>query len=236
MILAALGGCSSSAGISTDFKRPPSERADIEERQFTSGPIRIPESAPFNFTSYRSGQTETGQGVTQPAGKNGVSSKVEAKNGGSAWAEFDLGYTFDLVGPRPQAGVVRLRLKSTRTQKLEHPATTSGPSGESSTSSGQLRFVVKDSNGRLLRDENLLAGGGERSPTDVQQSHELAFDVPFEPGLGYYLVIAGRCDVQTISGDSATVTLGINDASLEIGLKGSDSAKASASTVGSSAP
>src|SRR4030095_16193383 len=91
----AVSGCGQSEGISTDFKKPAVERTDIDLKSGKK-PILIPAETAFNYNSFRSGQAGSGQGSATPKGKDGVLCKVHAENGGSAWAEFNLGYTFDM--------------------------------------------------------------------------------------------------------------------------------------------
>lgn len=227
-LLGAFGisGCGDNEGISTDFKKPASERTDIDLKSGSNKPLQIPGEEAFNFNSLRSGQTGSGQGSAAPQGKNGVLCKAHAENGGGAWAEFNLGYTFDMVGPSSPA-VVRVRLKASRKQVLSQAPTTTAPATDSTTTGGQLKFLVKDTGGAVIKDEILVSGTGDKGPRDVEQSQDVAFDVNFQNGKGYYLVIAGRCSVDTAAGETADVTMDISDASIEIKWGENGAAKSS---------
>ncbi len=49
--------------------------------------------------------------------------------------------------------------------------------------------------------------------------NDLSFDVRFESGKGYYLIIAGRCEAKAGSGREATVDVSVHDVSLDIDWK-----------------
>jgi hypothetical protein len=68
-----------------------------------------------------------------------------------------------------------------------------------------------------------------KTQREVAQSQDVAFDVKFESGKGYYLVVAGRCSVETVAGETAEVVLDISDAAIEIKWGEIGSAKSSIS-------
>jgi len=211
--VAGLTGCGGSAG--SMVKKSAAERPDWDRSMAQKGTLRLPSEASFNYTSFQSGQSQPGRGEASPVGKAGAMCRAQASEGGSAWAEFLLGYCFDNTSGASLDAVIKLRLKAARRQ-----ATPSGrasdPAAAPPVLSSSLRFFVKDTNGRTIRSEDLFSESSERSPSSEASTHELAFDVRFEPDRGYYLVLKGRVQAETRASQSAEVSLEASDASMDI--------------------
>lgn len=89
----------------------------------------------------------------------------------------------------------------------------------------QLRFVVKDSYGAVLRDENLLSDAATKGGSQSSRTHELAFDLSFEPDRGYYLVLVGRSEVTGGKGQSASASIEVSGMSIEVDCSGAGATK-----------
>lgn len=205
-----IGGCLSALGLSTgcgggsDFEikvsRPAAERPDVTSNDaiVAKGTLRLPADQPFNMASHSSGQTGggTGQSETKDTGSARASAKVEGT--GSAFGEFQLGYCFDNTGAAPLAAVIRLKTK------CSHKLELSG--AERAQAVSALTFFVKDSNGTTLHSEPLIHGEAQTRPHQWSGNEETVIETRFEPGMGYYIVIAGRASVdatmpQTVNAD-----------------------------------
>jgi hypothetical protein len=110
---------------------------------------------------------------------------------------------------------VKVRLRLSSTVASERVAVK--PEGSPTTAAINLTFYLKDSNGILLKKEELLANDLEKGAGTNSTVHEVAFPARFEPGKGYYLVIGGRTDVQAAKGESVNCSLAVTECSMEIG-------------------
>lgn len=230
-------GCGGGGQMNTDFRRPASERPDLNEPLLSGGSITIPAREGFNFRSFPSGQVGDGQGASGQVGTDGAMCRASVQADGSAWGEFQLGYTFDNATNRRVAALVKLRLKATESGRVSgETASPSGSNGKSGTGDStadaspasamnQLRFVVKDSYGAVLRDENLLSDAATKGGSQSSRTHELAFDLSFEPDRGYYLVLVGRSEVTGGKGQSASASIEVSGMSIEVDCSGAGATK-----------
>ncbi len=211
-----------------DVRKPAAERPDFDKTAAARGALKIPASDAFNYTSFRSGQSGSGRGESKPDGKSGATCHAEAAEGSDAWGEFQLGFCFDNSGDAPLDAVVKLNVKVTEKSQLQG-GDDSNKDQPAPVAKGTLTFFIKDSNGSVIKTENLLANSLGKGPNSAGIVHELAFDARFEANRGYYLMMAGRSEAQAGQGQSASVALGVKDASLEIAWRPAASASASES-------
>jgi hypothetical protein len=191
------------------------------------GGVEIPGAAEFNYTTVRSGQTGQARGEAKQVGKSGAVSTVEAGADGSGWAESTLGYCFDNTSGSKLDAAVHLKLRVSQQVEgvVAQPQTIDNATSAKST----LQFLIKDTNGRTLRTENLLTGDLATGSGSASTTHDLVYATTFEPDKGYYLVIAGRVDVAAGGGQSSRMSLEIADASMSISWKAAAPAQADAS-------
>ncbi len=221
IILFSLAGCGGGGQMNMDFRRPASERPDLGEPVLSGGAISIPAKEAFNFRSFPSGQVGGGQGASGQVGPDGAMCRADAKTDGSAWGEFQLGYTFDNAASRRVPALVKLRLNVSESGDVSGVATASADEGATVASAvNQLRFVVKDSFGAVLRDENLLSGGAKQGGSRSERSHDVAFEIALEPDRGYYLVLVGRSEVTSSAGQSALASLNVSGLSIDVDCSG----------------
>lgn len=212
-------GCGGGGGIGTDVKKPASERPDIDRAAATSGALVIPANQAFNLTSFKSGQTETARGAAEMVGNDGATCRAEARKTGSAWGEFQLGYCFDNVTDARLDATVKVRF----TVKEAISAEEAGDESASAmpTATNALVFFIKDAtNGPEIKKEELLSSDIEKGAGSTNTAHDLVFDGRFEPGHGYYLVIAGRTDVRAVPSQSVACSLDVTNCSMEIAWRG----------------
>ncbi len=206
--------CGGGGDATTEVKMAAAERPDIDRAATSRGAISLPASEAFNYQSCRSGQSEAGRGESKVLGKDGAVCRAEADQGGSAWSEFQLGYSFDNLVQEPLDAVIKLRLKVAESNvvKGQAPEEDEEPTSAATT----LRFFIKDSNGSTLKDNNLLSSSVMTGPKQAGVRQELVFDARFEPDRGYYLIVAGRADVQASDEQSVSVQIEVTEVSLEI--------------------
>lgn len=238
-------GCGGSTDVSTAIRRPAAQRPDIDAARTAAGSLAVPTGQPFNIVSFKSGQDGAARGESKAAGENGASCRAEASAGGSAWAEFQLGYCFDNVTGAPLKAAVRLRLAAAESharRPMADPAAgrpdagqsdvkTSPPSTQprpadagvvrgTSTVATVLKFFIKDSNGLVVRQEDLVSTDLEKGSRSVAGEHDLVFDVQFEPQRGYYLVVAGRTELTAGGSEAVESSLGVTRCSFDIAWQG----------------
>lgn len=211
-----------------DVRKPAAERPDFDKTVAARGAVKIPASDPFNYTSFRSGQSGSGRGDSKADGKNGATCHAEAAEGSDAWGEFQLGFCFDNSGDAPLDAVVKLHVKVSEKSQIRGNAD-DNKDLPAPTAKSTLTFFIKDSNGSVIKTENLLANSQGKGPNSTGIVQELAFDSRFEPNRGYYLMMAGRSEAMAGQGQTASVALELKDASLEIVWRPAESASASES-------
>jgi hypothetical protein len=185
--------------------------------------LTIPGDAVFNLTSFKSGQAGTARGTAEAVGANGATCLAEASDGGSAWGEFQLGYCFDNESGVALEAAVKLRLTATESASggpepgsPQHGSSAGEAGGATTTSTNALRFFIKDTNGLVIKEEDLLSSNLEKGPDSSGTTYDLVFDARFEPNRGYYLVLGGRTEVQAEESHRVSASLSIGQYGLQI--------------------
>jgi hypothetical protein len=228
-------GCGG-GGPGTDIQRKASDRPDVTGPNASSGRFLIPAEVPFNITSFKSGQSGAARGTSEQIGTNGAVCRADAREGGSAWGEVQLGYCLDnATGKGLQAvAKVRVRVKGSIAAEEQIPK----QNGRSVASNGLL-FFVKDTYGLILRQEPLYSQDLEKGSGATTTSHDLAFDVRLEPDRGYYFAISGRSDAQAAPAQAVNCSLEVSEFGIELSwqpVSAAQSTKEAAQPAGSSAP
>ncbi len=220
--VALLTGCGGDGGVSQNVRRSASERPDVGPAQVTAGGVTIPGDAVFNLTSFKSGQAGTARGTAEAVGANGATCLAEASDGGSAWGEFQLGYCFDNESGVPLEAAVKLRLTATESASdgpvpgSPQPGSTAGQAGGETKSTNALRFFIKDTNGLVIKEEDLLSSDLAKGPDSSGTTYDLVFDARFEPNRGYYLVLGGRTEVQAEESHRVSASLSVGQCGFQI--------------------
>jgi hypothetical protein len=247
---ALIGGCGGGGGVDMTVHKFAPQRPDVDLAHASSGALSIPTAQPFNITSFKSGQDGAARGESKAVGANGADCRAEARDGGSAWADFQIGYCFDNVAKVPLSAAVKLRLTVTESGGIQHatvgasdpvgaqqpkeaadagalaPTTTqkSGhlPDGSKATTTALafLKFFIKDTNGLIVKEQSLISDEMEKGPHSGSDVRDVVFDARFEPDRGYYLVVAGRTEVQTVPGRSVQVAMNVTQCTLDIVWQG----------------
>jgi len=224
---AFLPGCGG-GNIGTNVRKPASERPDVDRAVTAMGTLTIPADKPFNLTAFMSGQASStsflsgqvgaARGEAEAVGNDGAMCRAEARNDGSAWGEFQLGYCFDNTTGVPLDATVKLRFTTSES--------TTGRQGDAETqnatisSESTLTFFIKDTNGLVIKKEELLSSSLEKGHDSIGSTHDLVFDVRFGPNRGYYLMLAGRTDVESDAPHSIATSLSVSQYLLQIEWRG----------------
>lgn len=204
-----------------NLRIPAAERPDVDASVVARGTISLPGKTPFNLKSFVSNQENDGRGEATAVGADGAVCRAEAHDGGSAWGRFVLGYDFDNDTSGPLEAVVKVRVRHMESNNVSKGA---GDEQSTSSTSTGLVFRIQDTNGVVVRSEDLASGSLSEGPRAVTRSHELSFDARFESGRGYYLAIYGRCEAKAGPSKSAEVSLEISEYNLDIAWKPAESA------------
>ncbi|MFQ5501514.1 MAG: hypothetical protein ACE5EQ_04340 [Phycisphaerae bacterium] len=205
-------GCSG-GNLDTSVRMSATVRPDIGPALVAAGSMAIPEQTPFVYRRFNSAQQgDSARGEARAISTDGAGCRAEVSGEGSAWGSFKLGHCFDNLTGKPLDAVVKVRLGVD--WSLDHRTAKAPASG-----TGSLVFFVKDTHAIELRRETLLSSDLEKGPTTAVPHHELVFDARLEPGLGYYFILAGRVDVASEAGQSATVEMNVTDVAIEIDWK-----------------
>jgi hypothetical protein len=203
-------GCGGSFEIKVS--RPPDQRPDLGDDIAARGPIKLPSGTPFNLVSPSSRENGTCDARCTASPTGAASARVAAENGGSGWAEFQVGYTFDHTGKQPLGAVIEL------TVELQQLIETSG-NDPASTSRVNVVFLIKDTNGRTLHNETLLANSSERGARRWSARQSTALDATFDPEFGYYVVVAARVEATSAAGQKAAAQLEMKQCEMTITWK-----------------
>ena len=211
LLTAALSGC---GGDSFEIKvaKPANERPDFSDDIAAKGPLHMPSPTPFNLVSpsLRENGICDAQCGADPSGKAAAS--VEASDGGSGWAEFQVGYTFDLTGKQPIAAVVEVTVDMTQVIEVSSLDL-------ANTAKVNVILMVKDSNGTTLHSDTLLANNSESGARSWAARPTIAFDVKFAPDFGYYVVVAARIEAASAAGQKASARLEMKQCEMTISWK-----------------
>lgn len=214
--VAGLAGCGG-GGTTAEVKLPESERPDIDAAAASSGALTIPGTAEFNYSAFSSHQTGVGRGESKRSGPAGAMCRAECQAGGSAWGEFQFGYTFDNKTGQPLDAVIKLRVKIAENNEAKSSVPVDAPGAPVATN--LLTFFIRDSIGTDLKTTNLLASTVTKGPKTSVNQREEVFDVRFEPDRGYYLIVSGRSEVQAEEAESLAASVEASDIAIEITWK-----------------
>lgn len=213
-----------------EVKLPEAKRYDLDQSMAARGSVTVPGTSEMNYSSFRSGQTGAGRGESKRSGAAGAICLAECEPEGSGWGEFQIGYSFDNKSGRALDATVKLRLKVTETNEVKREAPVGAEDNTAATTS--LRFFIKDTVGREIKSDNILASSLALGPRSSGKQQELIFDTRFEPERGYYLIVAGRSEVSSEQGRAVAASVEVTDMSLEIAWKPAPAESPAAQSAG----
>lgn len=210
LVMAMLAvGCSGGADFGESITIPQEQHTKVADAFGAGKALHLPTDMPFNVTdAQRFSQGDaTAESAVDGAGKARCSAR--AGKDGSAWAEFELGQVLSNRGDKP--------FDTTATFNVTYSYRMAG--GVSARSATPDKFVLKvyimDSN-RHVRRMMLAELDPAKGPTTWTGTQSPAFDVTFEPGLAYHLVLAGRVEVSGDEGRSPSAEIEVKSLEIEI--------------------
>ncbi|MFO0972606.1 MAG: hypothetical protein U1A27_04075 [Phycisphaerae bacterium] len=220
LLTCGLGACSDDT-FTLKISRPADERPDYSDPPGASA-VHVPGEQPFNLVPFTSGQNGHGSGQASATPAGNASAKGQAENGGSAFGEFQLGYAFDYAGKKPGGAVVHVKLEASQATETD--------GGDADTSAAAtLTLLVKDSNGLALHTEPLLVGKSPGGTKALSAAETSTLDLPLAPGVGYYIVVAGRVDAKSATGKhSASAALDVKGCAITLEWRSGGEARAAA--------
>ncbi len=205
----SIAGCSQ-AGYGESVSVPPEQRASLASGFAKGARISVPSDAEFNLHETQRGSDGTGQAKSS-AGSNGTASCTAASNGeGSAHAEFQLGYVLDNRG----AEALDVNVQFNVDYKWAMRSSASYVSTEADFLG--LRVYIRDSNQKTLRELSMAHIAPFSGPTQRSVVESQVFDLSMEPGLSYYLVLAGRTAVGGGAESPVQSEIQVNSLSIEL--------------------
>lgn len=219
--MAAIGAWSGCDNDASEIKlsTPADLRPDVTEATAATGPIRLPTPTEFNLTPFTSNESGACAAKAKSTRDGSAMATVDASDGGSGWAEFQLGYVFDNTGSGPLHGLVELSADFSQ-------MTLTNTDDPMNTGTVMVRFLIKDSNGTTLHNEALVESGTEAGPRKLSAQQTTMVDAEFQPGLGYYVLLSARSAATSTKGNTAKAGVEIKNCKMSISWLPVESRKA----------
>lgn len=206
--VAIVTGCGGGDDIGFDVSIPQSRHLRIDRPTGAEGSTILPPDRPFNVADAQR-RSEGSARATSSAAPDGIASCVaDVSRGGSAVASFQVGHVVAYHGSAPfNAAVIfdvvyECELQAYQTQYGDAPI--------------RLKAYVMDSNRQVLGEVMLVAGDADRLPTRWSGSQAPSFDVTFEPGLAYHLIVAGHVEVSCVDTTGPTASLSVTSVDIRV--------------------
>lgn len=214
----AWSGCDNDAS-EIKLSTPADLRPDVTSALSAKGPIRLPSPTEFNLMPYTSNENGACASKAKATKDGNATATVDASDGGSGWAEFQLGYTFDNTSGGPLHGLVELSADFSQ-------MTSSSTEDPMNTATANVRFLIKDSNGTTLHNEPLVESGTDPGSRKLSGQQTTMVDAEFQPGLGYYVLLSARSAATSTKGNTAKAGIEIKNCRMSISWLPVESRKA----------
>lgn len=207
MAAAILSGCAGN-DFGFEVSIPQSRQHKIDGPASAGSSTIIDTGRPFNVADAQ--RRSDGPGIaTSSADSDGRASCVaDASRGGSAAAGFQVGHVLAYQGSAAfEATVVfdvafECALQAYETQYGETPV--------------RLKAYVMDSNRQVLGEVMLTASDTDRLPSRWSGSESPSFDVTFQPGLAYHLIVAGQVEVSGVDTTGPKASLSVSSVDIRV--------------------
>ncbi len=178
----------------------------------TSLALRLPVAEPFNVADTARASTGEASAVSNANAGGTANCSADATGGGDANAEFHLGHVLHYDGSKPQNVEVAFDVNYDCTARNFRSLYGVVPV--------QLKAYVMDSNRQVLASVTLAESDPERVPEKWSGSESPAFELTFEPGLAYHMVVAGRVEATWIEGEGSASEVKINACEIRVVPRG----------------
>ncbi len=207
LVLAALlPGCGGS-DFGGEISMPPGQQHVLRSEQIDAAPLNLPADRAFNIHIKESQQcpgADGRAGASSDATADGQAfCQAEASNGGSASADFNIGHR--IVNRTGSAQSVRIQLEYQLSQEIEaSPVPTARTQGIA-----HMDLVVLDSHKRSIAKMAVVHATSDEATATVSSREQRVLAVQFEPGRSYDVMLFGKVDVATDTGQKAVARLEI---------------------------
>ena len=206
--VAILTGCGGGNDIGFDVSIPQSRHHRIDRPTGADGSMILPPDRPFNVADAQR-RSEGPAIATASAAPDGSASCVaDASEGVSAVSSFQVGHVVAYHGSDAFEatvmfdGVYECELDAYEMRYGDAPI--------------RLKAYVMNSNREVLGEVMLAASDADRLPTRWSGSQAPSFDVTFEPGLAYHLIVAGHVEVSCVDTTGPTASLSVTSVDIRI--------------------
>jgi hypothetical protein len=225
VIFSAGVGCSGSGGPAVTADLPPSQRHKLRTIPTASAVLRLPAGEPFNVHDKRWGSAPGPSGKANPVAdaKAGGTAfcRADAENGGTSWAEFELGHALDNETDKPIAAELHM------TVDYEYACRAAG-GGAKTAGAFAIKAFVKGTDGKTLQTIPLASHTSDDGPIDWSGTERTVNGFVLQPNLGYYVVVVGRVDAGSQEKASAMAEIKVKSLAMELAFKPAGSTTAAA--------
>lgn len=226
-VLVLAGGCAG-GDFGTDVDLPVSQRHKLTATMKPGTVIKLPKPLPFNVHDKRWNSTPGADGKADPsagATADGTAfCKADGSNGGSSTAEFQIGHCLDNDSGTTISAELRMTID------YEHACRAEGE-GAKVVANYAIKVFVKDTAGRVLQTLPLAAHTTDEGRVSWAGSEKTITEVTMQPGLGYYVVLAGQAQAGSEPKTSTSAHIKVKSFALDIVCNRADKVAA-----GSTAP
>lgn len=211
-MVTAAGGCGGD-DFGTTVSLPAAQRHKLPDTLEPGTVIKLPSATPFNIHDKRWRGTPGPDGKANPSAdatpKGTAHCKADGSNGGASSAEFQLGHCID----NPTDKAVRAELKMTI--DYEHACKAEGE-GAKTVSTYSVKAFVKDTAGTVLQTMPLSVHTSDDGQVDWAGKERTITEITLQPGLGYYIVLAGRAEASSLAKTSSSASVNVKSFELQI--------------------
>ena len=201
-------GCGGGADFGLDVSVPQSRQHRVEWPGNADGLAILPPDRPFNVADAQR-QSDGAASASSSASPEGSASCVaDASHGGSASAGFQVGHVLAYHGSTSLGALVTFDVAYVCRLEAYEARYGNGPI--------RLKAYVMDSDRRLLGEVMLAASDPDRLPTSWSGSQAPSFDVTFEPGVAYHLIVAGHVEVSGVDTTGPRASLSVTSVDIRV--------------------
>jgi len=211
-MMISAGGCGGSEfGTAVDV--PPAQRHKLPATLKPGTVIKLPSGQPFNVHDKQWNSTPGQDGQANPSAdataKGTAFCKADGANGGTAWAEFQLGHCIDNHSGKPISAELRMTIDYEHACQITDGAV-------KTASQYAIKAFVKNTAGKVLQTLPLATHTSDDGRVSWSGTERTITEVTMQPGLGYYVVLAGRAEANSHAKTSASAHIKVKSFALEI--------------------
>ena len=203
-------GCGGAANFGESVTVKPEKHTRLDDPLSAGTVVHLPADHSFNVSDAQRFSTGPAKADSSAEPDGRAVCSATAQSGGTAWAEFQVGHVLDHRGEKPLEATVTFRVNYR--YHMDCPAEVP----EAEANKFALKAYIRDSNKRVLKRALLANLEPSKGPHEWQGHQISAFDVTFEPGLAYHLVLAGRVEVYGPQERAASSEIEVSSLELDV--------------------